>query len=239
MKKENAILAFVLTGLVMGMLMTWHFRTRLPVADDFPSHEVKAREELLKEFLEEQSYLQSRIVALRQQIEETQQNIQIHSSESNLELLEWLKEEIGLVEVVGAGVEITLDDSKLVSRINAEEANKGLVKASDLRDIINILNSSNADAVSINGQRVIASSPITSVGTTILINNSHVAPPFSITVVGDTEVLLRGVLDKNLLGDLYERKASKSLIFDIVARNRLVVPVYNGDLKTDHINLIE
>src|SRR5690606_30062919 len=130
--------------------------------------------------LDEQSYLQSRIVSLRKQIEDAEGLIEDHTQTVNFEIIEELKRDIGLTEVKGEGLEIIMGD---------------MAQASDIRDIINILNAASADAISINGQRIISNSSISSVGTTILINNAHIAPPFLITAVGDSDLMLQRLLD--------------------------------------------
>ncbi|MDA1060194.1 MAG: DUF881 domain-containing protein [bacterium] len=236
---KNFLLAFLLTGFVMGLLLTWQFGTKVPVEGSFPSDQVSARDDLLKEFLNDQSYLQSRIVSLRKDKENKENSIELHTETANFELLEGLKASIGLTEVTGGGLEILLDDNPLSTRDGSELSDLGLVQASDVRDIVNILNASSAEAISVNNQRVVAVSPISSVGTTILVNNSHIAPPFVITAIGDSEVMLQRLLDQNLLPNVYKRRLESKIIFEITKKNRLTVSVYNGDLKTSYLNLVE
>lgn len=236
--KKTLIYTFLIPGLIMGLLIAWQFNTKVPIESNFPSDEVSVREELIKNFLDEQSYLQSRIVALRKQIDDIQGELEDQTKIVNLELLENLKKEIGLTEVTDTGLTILLDDSSLVNRAGIEANDSNLIQASDIRDVINILNAANADAISINGQRIIATSPITSVGTTILVNNSHIAPPFNISAVGDIEIMLQRLLDKNLLPSLYEKRRKSGIVFEITKNTRISVPIYNGDLKNNYLNLV-
>lgn len=236
---KNFLATFLVTGLIMGLLLTWQFATRIPVEGDFPGDEVQARDDLLKSFLDEQAYLQSRIVSLRKQIEDSQSSLEIQSETVNLALLESLKQEIGLTEVSGEGLEIVLNDSPLAEREGSIVSDKQLVQASDIRDVVNILNAASSDAVAINNQRVIATSPIASVGTTILVNNAHSAPPFTISAVGDSEIMLQRLLNKDLLPTIYEKLQNGDIVFEIYKRNRIVIPIYNGDFKSTYINLVE
>src|SRR3989338_351408 len=96
---------FLAVGLLMGILLTWHFNTKVPIEGNFPSDEVQARDALLKSFLDEQSYLQSRIVSLRKEIEEAQNQVHSQSEKADLEYLESLKTDIGLTEVTCTGLE--------------------------------------------------------------------------------------------------------------------------------------
>ncbi len=237
--KKNVLYAFLATGLLIGILATWQFQNDVPVGSNFAVDEIEARKSLLKEFLDEQAYLQSRIVTLRKEIEDSQKSINAQTEKTNLEVLGKLKEDIGLTEAIGRGVEITLDDSPFALREGTNVTDEQLVQASDLRDVVNILSAADATAISINNQRVIATSPISSVGTTILVNNAYIAPPFIITAVGDTEIILQRLLNEKLLPSIYDRSAKTKLVFKIAMKEFLKIPIYNGDLNVDYLNLVE
>lgn len=236
---RRSLITFAIVGFLVGLLVTWHFSTDIAIEGGYPSDEVAARDELLKSYLEEQSYLQSRIVSLRKQIEESQTTVEAHSETANFVLLESLKKEVGLTEMTGSGLEIVLDDGPYGEREDETAAEAGLIQASDVRDIVNILNAASADAIAVNNQRVIASSPISSVGSTILVNNSHITPPFVISAIGDQEIMLQRLSNESLLPDLYNRMKLAKIVFQVYKKPRLSVPVYNGDLKTAYINLVK
>ncbi len=239
MKNRVLLGVLVFTGLIAGLLLSWQFSTEVPLESSFATDSVQAREDLIKKFLDEQSYLQSRIVTLRKQIEDDQDKIEVQTESINLEFLESLKAKVGLTEVTGSGIQITLNDSPLALREGPEVSDQNRIQASDIRDIVNILNAASAEAISVNDQRVVANTPISAVGTTILINNSHVAPPFNILVVGDSELILERLLNKNLLPLIYQKKLKSKVIFEITRKNRITVPIYNGDFQVNYLNLVE
>lgn len=238
--KRSFIFTFMTVGLLAGMLLTWQFLSKAPLPLNFPSDEVKAKEDLLKSYLDEQSYLMSKIVSLRKDVEASQNKVEIRTQTANFPLLDELKRNMGLTEVAGPGLEITLDDGHLLTRAEKTEiTDTNLVQASDLRDIINLLSAAKADAISINDQRIIANSPISSVGTTILVNNSHIAPPFIIKAVGDTDLMLQRLLNKTLLADIYSRRAKSNIGLEIAKKVGISVGIYNGDLKSNYLNLVK
>ena len=49
--------------------MVWQFNTPLSISGGYLSDEVVAKDELMKDFIDEQSFLKSRIVSLREDIE--------------------------------------------------------------------------------------------------------------------------------------------------------------------------
>lgn len=236
--KKTFILSFLLTGIILGIVVVLQFKTPKPIDSSFPVDELAAREDLIKDFLDEQAYFQSRIISLRKEISEYQDNIKTQSFDNNLSMLNELKETVGLTEIFGPGLEIVLDDG-LGGRNISDQTKKYTVQASDLRDLINILLASNAEGLSINNHRVIVSSAVSSVGSNILLNNAHIAPPFTIKAIGDRDQLMRGMNNKNLLGDLYKRIDDYKMNFTIKISEGLNVPIYSASFKTDYINLID
>ena len=78
-------------GALIGLLVTVHLRSPVIVESDFPVAELEARNALFKSFLDEQSYFQSRIVSLREQIEDVQEEVALQSEENNIE---YIKEKV-------------------------------------------------------------------------------------------------------------------------------------------------
>lgn len=237
--KKNFFVILLIVGFITGLLLTWQFSAEVPLSGNFPIDEATAKKDLFKIFLDEQAYLQSRIVFLRNETGDAQKKIEYQSESSNVSLLDELKKEVGLSEISGAGLEITLDDSPFSHREGANITDTDLVQAADIRDIVNVLRASDSKAISVNNQRIIATSTISSVGTTLLVNNSYLAPPFVISAVGDTDVMIQRLSNKDLLASLYRRGRDSNIIFEISTKDFVTVPVYNGDLKEDHLNLIK
>ena len=84
---------------------------------------------------------------------------------------------LGLTEVTGPGIEITLADNNtgLTSEGNEVlDISSQLVHNDDLIQVINELNNAQAEAISVNGQRVIQTSSITCEGNVIKINGQKI-----------------------------------------------------------------
>ncbi len=86
-----------------------------------------------------------------------------------------------------------LQDGKPKSN-RAFESERLIVHDYDLQLVVNELTASGAEAIAINGQRVISRTAIRCVGPTIMVNNVPIVPPFEILAVGDPGTLAGGLL---------------------------------------------
>jgi uncharacterized protein YlxW (UPF0749 family) len=103
----------------------------------------------------------------------------------------------GFTEVSGPGLVVSLDDNRKDAQ-SAETLDPGQFNPDDylihdrhLLYIVNDLRSAGAEAISVNDQRVVASTEIRCAGTTILVNSTRLAPPYFIRAIGNPDDLAR------------------------------------------------
>lgn len=89
---------------------------------------------------------------------------------------------LGLTEVTGEGIVITLDDNR---NENASDvaASKYLVHEEDLLQVVNELFNAGAEAIAINGQRIVGQSTIICDGNIIRVNGERVTVPIKIEAI--------------------------------------------------------
>ena len=95
----------------------------------------------------------------------------------------------GLAPVRGPGVVVTLDDS-LSDWDGSGDPNDYIIHEEDLRAVVNALWAGGAEAMAINGQRVLSTSAIVCVGTTLRLNGAYYTPPYDIAVIGEPDALV-------------------------------------------------
>lgn len=230
-------LTFIFAGLITGALISFQVKSAVPISSQFPAEELEAQRELIKSFSDEQSVLKSQIVSLRQQIEDNQKKNESFTKSSNLQILNELKQKIGLTEVSGEGVNIYLDDNAKADRETEKVDSEALIHASDLRDIVNLLRTAKPQAIAINKQRVINTTAISAVGNSILINNSRLLPPFQISVVGDPGLIEQTLKISPLTKAFLERKKKVGIVFNIEVLKEMSVPLYNGNFSLKYAKL--
>lgn len=225
----------IIAGILVGILVMAQFRTATPLGSSYPIDQIEAQKDLIKSYVDEEGVLKSRIGTLREKIDTNLEQNNLVKQTSNLENLNILKKEIGLTELKGSGFKIELDDSLFIDRDNIGPEEAGIVFAADIRDIVNLLRAHNVEGIAINDQRVIATTPITSVGNTVLVNNSNLTPPFTITTIGDYGSFMMRLTEAGTLSDLQKRIKDNGIQFSVDPMNHVILPIYNGQFRLKYI----
>jgi uncharacterized protein YlxW (UPF0749 family) len=132
--------------------------------------------------------------------------------------------------VAGDGVIISLDDAKQTA-VNAKDVDKSICHATDLTDIVNTAWRGGAQAVAINDERIVGTSSVYCVGSTIMVNGTLMSPPFQIVVIGRQDQLLGAFEDPAQLRDIKQRSEVHGLGFRVSRASQLRAPEYNGALN--------
>jgi len=131
----------------------------------------------------------------------------------------------GLTEVSGSGIVFSINDrSRQDVMINEIDQGLLIVHSYQVFSIINELKKAGAQAISINGERIIASSEIFCTGGNIKINGHMNTPPYVITAIGNPDHLHKGIIDS----EIYTEITGRRLRVTLNKENNLVVPKYSG-----------
>lgn len=236
LRSPKVILIFLLTSAVIGFILTIQSRSGVPKESLYPLDQLELQRKLLQEFVEEEQGLEQAVSDLRKQIEEAQQNLNLgQGSAARNEL----KEKIGLTEVSGEAAEVLLADSPLATRDPFDPQGEGLIHVADLRDVVNLLFSSGATAIAVNGRRVLPLHAFNAVSNTFLVNDFYTFPPFTITAIGRQDVLRSRLDDPSFLSDLHRRVREKRLRFSYQVREKVTISPYTGSLRTNFLSLTQ
>lgn len=124
-------------------------------------------------------------------------NSLISSMKNELEELTALS---GNSNLKGEGIIVTLTDGDKV--LDSSSRTDSLVHDSDVLTVVNELKAAGAEAISVNDQRIIATSAIRCVGPVIQVNYQKVAAPFVIKAIGDSQYLESAINIKNGVADM-------------------------------------
>ncbi len=150
----------------------------------------------------------------------TQNNTDLEQKEEAIKLGNKM---IGMTDVTGPGVIVTLSDSK--KDVNTVlNANELVVHDADVLSVINELKNAGAEAISINDQRLVPTSSIVCGGNIIEINGEKVGAPFEIKAIGLPEQL--AALSRP--GGYLEYLKRDTIGVDLKKSNSITIPKYTG-----------
>ncbi len=139
--------------------------------------------------------------------------------------LEYLKLISGLTDVTGDGVIITLDDAEMP---DSEIAMDYIIHDSDIYNVVNQLKIAGALAISINDERIIATSEQICAGPTVKINNNRYAVPYTIKAIGDSDELYKALKESFIVNDMLALNKRVTLSQE----NDIVVPKFTNDINS-------
>ncbi len=163
----------------------------------------------------------------QQELEVTRKNVA-----SNDEELKSLEEKIkkyntllGATEVCGPGVSITVTDATVQdSLISLYDPSQLIVHDVDILEIVNELKNAGAEAIDVNGQRIIATTAISCDGNVIVVNGEKISSPFTIRAIGFPE---RMATLKRVNGPL-DNLNRASIKTTFTTSDKITIPKYTG-----------
>ena len=140
----------------------------------------------------------------------------------------------GLTRLTGSAVTVALDDATHADQqrdLNAGARPDDLViHQQDVQGVVNALWAGGADAMTIMGQRVVATTAVRCVGNTLLLHGQVYSPPFVITAIGDQR-RLRRALDADPAVQVFQQYvAAYGLRYHLSMHDNVTLPAYAGPL---------
>ncbi len=214
-------------AILFGLLVAAQWGTfASAVRDDIGIRYVEPLNQSVGGLQTQQDELKTQLAALRTELEDLQRTAttQTGTTQDLQARLDQLRALSGLTAARGQGVTITLD----AAPSQAGPPERPVCFAPDLTDITNAAWRAGAIAISINGERVVASSSVYCVGSTIVVNGALTAAPFEIAAIGDAAKLLAAFDDPQQLRDLKSRRDERSVIFRASQGSDLAIGAYTG-----------
>ncbi len=140
---------------------------------------------------------------------------------------------LGLTDVNGEGVEITLKDNQDITTETAtNDISYYVVHDIDILSVVNELKNAGAEAISINGERIINTTSITCAGNVAQINGEKVGAPFIIRAIGESETLYEAL---NRPGGYIKLLNDSGIVSNIKKSNNITIQKYNGAINFKYL----
>jgi uncharacterized protein YlxW (UPF0749 family) len=178
----------------------------------------------------ENDQTRNEVVQLQDQLQTTREALSSQQAGTALQNsnIEHANTTAGLVAVNGTGFTVTLNDSTLESSPTGN-VNDLVIHSQDVQAVVNAMWQGGAEAVSINGQRLISTSAVLCVGNTLLLNGTVHAPPYEISAIGASR---ERFMSDELVQKVRSDAQRFSLQFSMSRDQRLSLPAYSGPTAT-------
>ncbi len=149
----------------------------------------------------------------------------VANAESKMEL-DNLRLISGLTDVTGDGVIITLNDAEETENTDPDSVMDYIIHDSDILNVVNQLRIGGAQAISINNERIIATSEQVCAGPTIKVNSNRYAVPYEIKAIGDPDEITAAIKESGILDEMIRLGKRVSL----KQENGIEIPKFSNDI---------
>ena len=235
--KKNTLILSITCGILAVVLVTSIFIQVRTVDESRELNIEGLREDELR--TEIASY-KSKYEETMAQYEDTQAKIQEYNTAINEDRetseildqeLEQAKTLLGLTDVTGKGVIVTLTDT--------DEA-LYTYTADDLLLLINELRYAGAEAISINDNRVINLTDIAMISDNLIVmngGNTRISSPYVVKAIGDQTYLMSTLSMKN--SGYIDQMEANGMKIEVEQKNNIEIKAYTGEIESNYIKEVE
>ncbi len=184
--------------------------------------------------------LQEQADALSAEIDALTEELAVGLPQQDAEQRELTALAAGRRAVTGPGVVVQLWDAEPGRNLPSWVTNDDLVvHQQDLEAVINALWSGGAEAMTLQGERVIATSAFRCVGNVLRLHGRLYSPPYEVQAIGDPDSLMEALDDSASVQTYLEYADRLGLGWDADEAETLTLPEYTGEPKLDHARVPE
>ena len=220
-------LAVMAVCVVVGFLLAAQLRgvQLAGAADATNASRLETLQSLYNDVVEERDGLTEQVGQLQSELELYRQQAASgdEGSEALKTELEQMEITAGLTDVEGPGVTVVLEDSTQAN-VTGDEADY-LIHDNDILSVINELSSAGAEAISLNGERILATSEVRCTGAVVTVNGRRYAAPYVIFAIGDPDTLYSALTMRNGVVDILSQWG---ITVRVTASDQLLIPAYSG-----------
>mgnify|MGYP005990333537 FL=1 len=179
--------------------------------------------------------LQKEAAGLRAQVEDLSKADQTPGATSSvISSASVLAPSVGLGAVSGKALRVTLDDAPLSENPDGVDANMLVVHQQDIQMVVNTLWSGGAEAMTIQGQRVISTTAVKCVGNTVVLHGVAYAPPYVIEAIGDLNAMQKALDTSEAVRIYKEYVSAYQLGWSVERAGQVTMPAYTGAVAVSH-----
>lgn len=237
--RASLLASLSLAIFLLALLAAAQFRSQpVPASNRFARNEVLRAS--VQDLEAQQQGLTARVRSLQAAVQKLEEQSASRSSAAQAVKSELDSERlmVGLTPLHGPGVTVSVHDGRDPN--DPSDRSLGwIVHYQDLQDIVSLLWAQGAEAITVNGQRVVPTSSFSYAGVNVLINSaSRLSGPYRVSAIGDPPSLETGLLDPNQLVELRSRSRIYGLDLSWQRVTRMTVPAYGASFLLKHAQSI-
>lgn len=229
MEKEKKIM--ILTISIMALILVCVMFMQFKVVNETDIAQIETMredelEEAVTEWKEKYEEAYEKLVDTNNKINEYNEKMQSSAETKELinkELTE-AKRIFGLTTVEGDGIIVTLTDTDGIG-----------YDAEDILELVNELRAAGAEAISINDERIVNTSDIVNITSSIIkVNSKNISSPYVIKAIGDSTYLKSALTIKNGYYDLKQKNEYK---IKIEEKTNIKINKYSKSVNLKYIQI--
>jgi len=230
LKNKGAQLAISLICVLLGFMISIQYKSvrRNTALSNTQFQRADELQALLNKEKEKNENLYKQLLQYEKDLNEYQKEAAESSGQAKALLKQLYNAQVlaGMTDVEGPGVIVTLSDSKVKNEGETKiDENYFIIHDDDILMVINELADAGAEAISINDERLIATSEIRCAGNTVSVNNNRYGTPFVIKAIGNPETLESGL---NIRSGAVEILRQWGIDITVKKVDKMVINRYNG-----------
>ncbi|MBR5479031.1 MAG: DUF881 domain-containing protein [Clostridia bacterium] len=237
MKNKSARITIFAVCVLLGFLLMLQVKSvKIHKQEDSIPTRTEQLTELLIDEQERNAQLTLQLDQYKAENERFKKEMQESGGEATVLLEKLARAEIlsGHRAVQGRGITVTLSDS--TAKNNAIDENAFVVHDTDLLRVINELRAAGAEAISLNGERILATSEIRCAGPVVSINNRRYNIPFVIAAIGDPDVMETAL---KMRGGIIDELNTFEIYTEIVKHENIVIDALRHDVIFSYAKPVE
>ncbi len=215
MRTRSAQLSLTLVCLIFGALLMIQFRTQGKIAKAQLAESAADQTTIISNLYDSNVALRQEVAKLAAQQQEYQRSLEQGDLTDMVSDLNKLRVFTGLSEVSGPGVELRI---------------AGEVQPENVEDLINEFRNAGAEALAVNGERIVVNSAVTTYQGRVVINGTLVESPFVFQAIGQPDTLDRALGRKGGMVS-YLRNTYPNAEITLAKQLSLTLPMYKGTPK--------
>lgn len=225
--KKSMYLSIGIITMILGVMLAIQFKTNRFIQQGVTADRAQEIVAELSRLEKDNNKFDREIEDLSYKLEQARKG-QGQAKNAILDELNKSRMMAGLTAVTGPGIEVVLDDPPAPSGI--------FIRDEYLLKIANELKGAGAEAISVNGHRLISMSEIRLAGSFININLERTEPPFHILAIGNPEKLKSSL---EISGGLVDYFRDLGIVVKTQTHTNITVPGYSKELQHNYAKAVK